>query len=145
MSVDERRGQYWLSSDLARMDVDVIHDYLSREYWSKGIPRGVVERSMQNSLCFGVFHGAEQVGFARVITDFATFAYIADVFVLEQHRGRGLAKWLMQFVMKHPRLQGLRRWALATRDAHGLYEKMGFKLNPDRWMEIVVPNVYKSE
>ena len=144
MSVDEHRGQYWLSSDLARMDVDVIHDYLSREYWSKGIPRGVVERSMQNSLCFGVFHGAEQVGFARVITDFATFAYIADVFVLEQHRGRGLAKWLMQFVMQHPRLQGLRRWALATRDAHGLYEKMGFKLNPDRWMEIVVPNIYKS-
>jgi GNAT superfamily N-acetyltransferase len=145
MSVDEHRGQYWLSSDLARMDVDVIHDYLSREYWSEGIPRGVVERSMQNSLCFGVFHGAEQVGFARVITDFATFAYVADVFVLEQHRGRGLAKWLMQFVMTHPRLQGLRRWAPATRDAHGLYEKMGFKLNPDRWMEIVVPNVYKSE
>jgi len=146
MSVEERRGEYWLSSDLARMDVDVVHDYLSREYWSRGIPRDVVERSMQNSVCFGVFCGAEQVGFARVISDFATFAYVADVFVLEQHRGRGLATWLMQFVMQHPRLQGLRRWALATRDAHGLYEKVGFKLlNPDRWMEIVVPDIYKSE
>ena len=146
MSVEERRGEYWLSSDLARMDVDVVHDYLSREYWSRGIPRDVVERSMQNSVCFGVFCGAEQVGFARVISDFATFAYVADVFVLEQHRGRGLATWLMQFVMQHPRLQGLRRWALATRDAHGLYEKVGFKLlNPDRWMEIVVPDIYKQE
>jgi GNAT superfamily N-acetyltransferase len=145
MSVEERRGEYWLTSDLARMDVDMIHAYLSRVYWSEGIPREVVERSLQNSLCFGVFFGTEQVGFARVITDFATFAYVADVFVLEQHRGRGLATWLMQFVMQHPRLRGLRRWALATRDAHGLYEKVGFRLvNPDRWMEIVVPNIYKS-
>jgi GNAT superfamily N-acetyltransferase len=133
MSVEESRGEYWLSSDLGQMDVDAIHGYLSRVYWSEGIPREVVERSMQNSLCFGVFCGTEQVGFARVITDFATFAYVADVFVLEQHRGRGLATWLMQFMMQHPRLQGLRRWALATRDAHGLYEKVGFKLlNPDR-------------
>jgi GNAT superfamily N-acetyltransferase len=146
MSVEESRGEYWLSSDLGQMDVDAIHGYLSRVYWSEGIPREVVERSMQNSLCFGVFCGTEQVGFARVITDFATFAYVADVFVLEQHRGRGLATWLMQFMMQHPRLQGLRRWALATRDAHGLYEKVGFKLlNPDRWMEIVVPNIYKSK
>jgi ribosomal protein S18 acetylase RimI-like enzyme len=146
MSAEERRGEYWLSCDLDRMSVDVIHGYLSQEYWSKGIPREVVARSMQNSLCFGVFHETEQVGFARVITDFATFAYVADVFVLKQHRGRGLATWLMQFVMKHPQLQGLRRWVLATRDAHGLYEKVGFKLlNPDRWMEIVVPNIYKSK
>jgi len=146
MSVEEQRGEYCLSSDLARMDLDVIHGYLSRVYWSEGIPRDVVERSMQNSLCFGVFRGTEQVGFARVISDFATFAYVADVFVLEQHRGRGLATWLMQFVMQHPRLQGLRRWALATRDAHALYEKVGFKLlNPDRWMEIVVPDIYKQE
>jgi len=146
MSVEEQRGEYCLSSDLARMDLVVIHGYLSRVYWSEGIPRDVVERSMQNSLCFGVFRGTEQVGFARVISDFATFAYVADVFVLEQHRGRGLATWLMQFVMQHPRLQGLRRWALATRDAHALYEKVGFKLlNPDRWMEIVVPDIYKQE
>lgn len=146
MWVEENRGEYWLSSDLGQMDVDAIHGYLSRVYWSEGIPREVVERSMQNSLCFGVFCGTEQVGFARVITDFATFAYVADVFVVEQHRGRGLATWLMQFMMQHPRLQGLRRWALATRDAHGLYEKVGFKqLNPDRWMEIVVPNIYKSK
>jgi GNAT superfamily N-acetyltransferase len=144
MSVEESRGEYWLSSDLGQMDVDAIHGYLSRVYWSEGIPREVVERSMQNSLCFGVLCGTEQVGFARVITDFATFAYVADVFVLEQHRGRGLATWLMQFMMQHPRLQGLRRWALATRDAHGLYEKVGFRLlNPDRWMEVVVPNIYK--
>jgi GNAT superfamily N-acetyltransferase len=146
MSFEESRGGYWLGSDLGQMDVDAIHGYLSRVYWSEGTPREVVERSMQNSLCFGVFYGTEQVGFARVITDFATFAYVADVFVLEQHRGRGLATWLMQFMMQHPRLQGLRRWALATRDAHGLYEKVGFRLlNPDRWMEIVVPNIYKSE
>jgi GNAT superfamily N-acetyltransferase len=146
MSVEESRGEYWLSSDLGQMDIDAIHGYLSRVYWSEGIPREVVERSMQNSLCFGVFCGTEQVGFARVITDFATFAYVADVFVLEQHRGRGLATWLMQFVMHHPRLQGLRRWALATRDAHGLYEKVGFKLlNPNRCMEIAVPNIYKAK
>lgn len=126
------------------MDIDVIHGYLSREYWSAGIPREVVERSMRNSVCFGLFCGADQIGFARAITDYATFAYVADVFVLEQHRGRGLATWLMQFVMQHPRLQGLRRWALATRDAHGLYEKVGFKLNPDRWMEVVKPDVYKT-
>ena len=144
--VEERRGEYWLTTDVARMDVDAIHGYLTRVYWSEGIPRDVVERSMKNSLCFGLFCGAEQVGFARVITDYATFAYVADVFVLEQHRGRGLATWLMQFVMKHPRLQGLRRWALATRDAHGLYEKVGFRLlNPDRWMEIITPDIYKSK
>ncbi|HEY4901778.1 MAG TPA: hypothetical protein VIH91_13270 [Terriglobales bacterium] len=87
MSVEEHRGKYWLSSDLAKMDVDVIHGYLTRVYWSEGIPRDVVERSMRNSLCFGVFCGTKQVGFARAITDFATFAYVADVFVLEQHRG----------------------------------------------------------
>jgi GNAT superfamily N-acetyltransferase len=144
--VEERRGEYWVTTDTARMDLDVIHGYLTRAYWSEGIPRDVVERSMRNSLCFALFRGPEQVGFARVITDYATFAYVADVFVLEQYRGRGLATWLMQFVMKHPSLQGLRRWSLATRDAHGLYEKVGFRLlNPDRWMEIITPDIYKRQ
>ena len=146
LSVEERRGEYWITTDIARMDLDVIHDYLSRVYWSEGIPRAVVERSMRNSVCFGLLCATEQVGFARVITDFATFAYVADVFVLERHRGRGLATWLMQFIMKHPNLQGLRRWALATRDAHRLYEKVGFRvLNPDRWMEIITPDIYKRQ
>jgi ribosomal protein S18 acetylase RimI-like enzyme len=146
LSVEDRRGEYWLSTDVTRMNVDMVHGYLTRVYWSKGIPREIVERSMQNSLCFGLFCGTEQVGFARVITDYATFAYVADVFVLEQYRRRGLATWLMEFVMKHPGLQGLRRWALATRDAHGLYKKVGFKLlNPDRWMEIIMPDIYKKK
>jgi GNAT superfamily N-acetyltransferase len=146
LSVEERRGEYWITTDIARMDLDVIHGYLSRVYWSEGIPREVVERSMRNSLCFGLLWATEQAGFARVITDFAIFAYVADVFVLEQHRGRGLATWLMQFIMKHPNLQGLRRWALATRDAHSPYEKVGFRvLNPDRWMEIITPDIYKRQ
>lgn len=116
-----------ITNDRARMDVTRIHDYLSNEsYWARGIPRERVERSIENSLCFGAFDGHTQVGFARVITDYATFAYIADVFVLESHRGHGVSKQLMQAISDHPELQTLRRWHLVTRDAHGLYARFGF-------------------
>lgn len=116
-----------ITNDRARMDVTRIHDYLSNEsYWARGIPRERVERSIENSLCFGAFDDEVQVGFARVITDYATFAYIADVFVLESHRGHGISKQLMQAISDHPELQTLRRWHLVTRDAHGLYAQFGF-------------------
>ena len=122
---------YSISSDPARLDIDVIHGYLSQSYWSPGIPRAVVERAIANSMCFGIFKGEEQVGFARVVTDRATFAYLADVFVLEAHRGKGLSKALMREIRGHPDLQGLRRWMLATRDAHGLYRQFGFEVVKD--------------
>ena len=115
-----------LSTDRERLDLDVIHGFLTECYWAKGISREIVARSMENSLCFGIYSRNQQVGFARVISDFATYAYIADVFVLDAYRGRGLGKWLMECIMQHPRLQGLRRWSLVTDDAHGLYAKFGF-------------------
>jgi GNAT superfamily N-acetyltransferase len=116
-----------ITNDRARMDVARIHDYLSNEsYWARGIPRERVERSIANSLCFGAFDDGLQIGFARVITDYATFAYIADVFVIESHRGRGISKQIMQTIIEHPKLQELRRWLLVTRDAHGLYAQFGF-------------------
>ncbi|HEX6095326.1 MAG TPA: GNAT family N-acetyltransferase [Thermoanaerobaculia bacterium] len=127
------------------MDVDTIHRYLSEEsYWAANIPRDVVERSIAHSLCFGAFDGDVQVGFARAITDRATFAYLADVFVLPSHRGRGIAKRLMEAVLAHPELQGLRRWQLITRDAHALYAQFGFVPleTPERHMAIAVKNAY---
>ena len=138
------RGAYSISTDPALLDRPLIHAFLSRSYWAGGIPRETVDRSIENALCFGVYEGASQVGFARVITDRATFAYLADVFVLESHRGRGLAVWLMEAIRSHPDLQGLRRWILMTRDAHGLYEKSGFRTieDPRRCMEIVDRDVY---
>ena len=134
-----------ISNDRARMDVDTIHRYLSEEsYWGKGIPREVVERAIANSLCFGASEKGAEVGFTRVITDFATFAYIADVFVLPSHRGRGTSKQIMQAVRSHPELQGLRRWHLVSRDAHGLYAQFGFAPleSPERHMALVVKNAY---
>ncbi len=135
---------YEISTDVSRFDLDAIHAFLSQTYWSKGIPRHTVERAIANSLCFGVFHGNAQVGFARVITDRATFAYLADVYLLEAHRGLGLSTRLLEAIQNHPDLQGLRRVMLATRDAHGLYGKFGFKAlaAPDRMMEIHVPDAY---
>jgi GNAT superfamily N-acetyltransferase len=116
-----------ITSERARMDVARIHDYLSNEsYWARGIPRERVERSIANSLCFGAFDGGVQIGFARVITDYATFAYLADVFVVQSHRSRGVSKRIMQAIAEHPELQNLRRWHLVTRDAHGLYAQFGF-------------------
>jgi GNAT superfamily N-acetyltransferase len=134
-----------ISTDPSRLDRSLIHEFLGRSYWAAGIPGEVVDRSIEGAMCFGVFDGGSQVGFARVITDRATFAYLADVFVLESHRGRGLATWLMEVIKGHPDLQGLRRWILMTRDAHGLYRKFGFReiADPSRCMEIVDREVYR--
>jgi GNAT superfamily N-acetyltransferase len=139
--------EYEISSDAARLQIDVIHRFLSTEsYWSPGIPRAVVERSIENSLCFGIYHGTAQVGFARVVTDKSTFALLADVFVLEAHRGKGLSKSLMRAVMGHADLQGLRRFLLTTADAHGLYRQFGFKeiASPVRYMEVLRQDMYRS-
>lgn len=137
---------YEISTDARRLDIDVIHEFLSEDsYWSQGIPRTVVERAMANSLCFGLYHHGAQVGLARVVTDRATFALVADVFILSPHRGKGLSKWLMQAVMAHQDLQGLRRSLLLTSDAHGLYSKFGFTelANAWRFMEVLQPDVYQ--
>jgi GNAT superfamily N-acetyltransferase len=134
-----------VSDDPARLDMDVIHGFLAAAYWSQGMPREVIERAVRGSLCFGLYDGERQVGFARVVTDRATFAYLADVFVLESHRGRGLSKLLVAEILGHPSLQGLRRWVLATRDAHSLYGQFGFKplSAPERFMELHDPDVYR--
>ena len=139
---------FTVSSENDDMDLDAIHAFLSQSYWAKGIPKGAVEKALRNSLCFGVFsrEGA-QIGFARAVTDAATFAYLADVYILEKYRGLGLSKWLISEVMSHQDLQGLRRITLATRDAHGLYEQYGFKAlaMPEIFMEAWNPNVYEDE
>ena len=140
---------YEISCDSARLDFGVIHGYVGGEsYWAKGIPAATLRRAIDNSLCFGVYHrdSGAQVGFARLVTDRATFAYLADVFVLAPHRGLGLSKRLMQAVMEHPQAQGLRRWMLATADAHGLYKQFGFSApaRPERLMERVFPDIYKN-
>jgi GNAT superfamily N-acetyltransferase len=147
--IRERDG-FTVATDPSRLDVDAIHAFLTTSYWSEGIPRGIVERALRGSLCFGLYQGAEegerQVGLARVVTDAATFAYLCDVYVLPELRGRGLGRWLMACVMEHPDLQGLRRFSLVTRDAHELYRPFGFTEigNPDRHMEIVRPGLYRS-
>jgi GNAT superfamily N-acetyltransferase len=134
-----------ISADASRMDVDVIHAFLSQEsYWAKNVPREVVERALEHTLCFGAFDGDAQVGFARVITDRATFAYLADVFVLPAYRGRGIARQIMTAIAEHPDLRGLRRWHLVTRDAHALYAQFGFTPIdvPERHMMKVVKDAY---
>ena len=140
------RGQYEISTDRAKLDRPLVHETLASSYWADGIPQDVVDRSIENSLCFGVYEGRSQVGFARVITDQATFAYLSDVVILESHRGRGLGKWLMEVILGHPDLQKLRRWTLATRDAHGLYRQFGFTplTRPERFMEILDLDIYKN-
>jgi GNAT superfamily N-acetyltransferase len=140
-----QRGEYSISTERESLDIFLIHDYLShRSYWAKGRSLERVQLAIENSLCFGIFNGQQQVGFARVVTDFATFAWVADVFILEQYRGHGLSKWLMEIILNHPRLQGLRRWILATRDAHGLYHRYGFTQlqDPTRWLERADETVY---
>jgi GNAT superfamily N-acetyltransferase len=145
------RDRFTISTDPAHQDLDCIHGYLRRAYWSMDIPRELVARSMEHSLNFGLFQdtpgAAKQIGFARVVTDYATFAWLGDVFVLEDFRGRGLSKWLLQCVMAHPSLQGLRRFLLATRDAHGLYKQYGFTplAAPDRMMEVFKPDMYRRQ
>ena len=146
---EARREEYFITTDPSLLQVDIIHHYLSKEsYWAKHIPRDVVERSISNSLCFGLYEKDKQIGFARLVTDRATFAYLADVFILEEYRGKGLAKWLMETIQAHPELKGLRRWMLGTRDAHGLYEQLGWiKPPPDyayRFMMRHNPDVYKQ-
>jgi GNAT superfamily N-acetyltransferase len=141
------RGEYLITTDRSRLDVALIHQFLSTEtYWAVGRSVEVVQRSIENSLCFGIYRETEQVGFARVVTDFATFAWLADVFVVPGHRGRGLAKWLMTVILAHPDLQGFRRWVLATKDAHSLYAQFGFipLHRPERWMERPDPNMQES-
>jgi len=141
-----RKGEFTVSTDPALIELDVVHWFLTECYWAKDIPREVVARSIENSLCFGVYAQGKQVGFARVISDYATYAYIGDVFVLESFRSQGLGKWLMECIMQHPRLQGLRRWSLITRDAHGLYAQLGFEplKNPQNYMELHRPDVYQQ-
>lgn len=135
---------YSISTDSSRFDLDLIHDFLTKCYWAEGIPRDVVQRSIENALCFGVFEDDRQVGFARVISDYATYAYVGDVFILESHRRRGLGKQLMRAIMSHPRLQNLRRWSLVTQDAHGLYQQFGFTqlAKTESYMEIRNAGVY---
>jgi ribosomal protein S18 acetylase RimI-like enzyme len=141
-------GAYEISTDPARLDVAAIHGYLTRSYWSPGIPIEIVERALRHSLCFGVYEsaGGAQVGLARVVTDYATFAYLCDVYVLEEHRGHGLGKRMMRELMAHPALSGARRVMLATRDAHGLYAGFGFLEAgaAKNLMEIVRPDIYAA-
>jgi GNAT superfamily N-acetyltransferase len=136
--------RFTISTDPTRLNLDTIYAFLTQSYWAEGIPREIVEQSIRNSLCFGAYEDNRQVGFARIITDYATFAYLADVFVLESHRGLGLSRLLMECIVSHPQLQTLRRWMLATRDAHSLYEKYGFRplQKPERFMELHNPDVY---
>ena len=136
-------SQYEISTDPSRLDIALIHEFLSSTYWAANIPRGVVEKSIRHSLCFGAFSRDRQVGFARVITDFATLAYLADVFVIAEHRGRGIAKMLTGAVLRHPDLQGVKRFLLATRDAHKLYAQFGFEplAHPDYLMTFQPSNV----
>lgn len=148
VNIEERtEGAYRVSTDPALLDLDLIHAQLASSYWAEGIPRAIVEKSVRNSLCFGAYEvsSGKQVGFARVVSDFATFAYIGDVFVVPEHRGRGVSKFLMKCLMAHPELQGLRRMCLGTRDAHSLYQRFGFKASaqPENWLEIRIPNIYK--
>ncbi|MEC5387486.1 GNAT family N-acetyltransferase [Uliginosibacterium sp. H3] len=139
-------GEYIFTTDQSRFDLTAIHAFLSQTYWAPGVPFETIERATRNSLSFGILHGDEQVGFARVVTDKATFAYLADVYVLEAHRGHGLSKRLMEFILAHEDLQGLRRFLLFTKDAHGLYAQYGFKEVPDpsRVMERFNPTPHKT-
>jgi len=146
MAFERTRGEHRVTTDKAVLDLDAVHAYLTRSYWAEGISKERVRKSLERALCFSLVHGRQQVGFARVITDEATFAYLCDVYVLEEQQGQGLGTWLMETVMSHPLLRNVRRFVLVTRDAHGLYEKVGFRPleNPTRYMEIARPDLYKS-
>ena len=142
-----RKDGYLISTDKSKIDIATVHRFLSQTYWAEGIPIEIVKRGVDNSLCFAIYRGERLIGFARVITDFATFAYLADVFILPEERGKRLSKWLMRVILDHPRLQGLRRFTLATRDAHGLYAQFGFTPfdKPERWMQRHAPDIYKQK
>ena len=144
--MEHGHGQYLISDDPARLDAKAIHTYLSRSYWSENIPLEVIQRALAGSLCVGAYEATgAQIGLTRFISDFATFCYVCDVYVLEEHRGHGLARAMMALSVQHPKLQGLRRWNLVTRDAHGLYAPFGFTpvRHPDRYMEKLDPGVYQ--
>ena len=143
--MDWQYDEFTISTDRNRLEIDIIQKFLSEEsYWARERTLEQTERAIENSLCFGIYNGENQIGFGRVVTDYATFAYIGDIFVLEEFRGRGISKWLMETIVSHPDLQNLRRWILATRDAHSLYEKFEFAALrfPERWMEKTAPNAY---
>ena len=143
--IEWQNDEFTISTDRNRLQLDAIHRFLSEEsYWAKERTKEQTEMAIKNSLPFGVYKGKNLIGFARVITDFATFAFLGDVFILEEFRGQGLSKWLMEVIINHPDLQGFRRWILATKDAHLLYEKFGFAAPkfPERWMEKTAPNAY---
>ncbi len=149
--METTQNNFLISTDKSKLQIDVIHEYLSKQsYWATNIPLEIVERSIINSMAFGIYHQEEntlkQVGFCRVVSDLSTFAYLADVFILEEYRGKGLSKFLVETVLKHPDLQGLRRWILATFDAHGLYEQYGFEPldKPQNFMQIKVENPYRG-
>jgi GNAT superfamily N-acetyltransferase len=136
--VESRRGEYTVSTERARLDVDFVHEFLSRSsYWAQGRPHDIVQASIEHSLCFGLYHGTQQVGFARVVTDYATFAWLCDFFIIESHRDQGLGKWLIGCVVAHPQLQDPGIFLLATRDAHELYRRYGGFQElqmPEKWM-----------
>lgn len=143
----ETKGEFTITTDKSKMDLATIHRFLSEEsYWCKIVPVKRVKKAMDHSLNFGVFHGDRQVGYARVISDFSSVAYLGDVFILKEYRGQGLSKWMMETIISHPELQGLRRWILLTADAHELYRKYGWTniKNPEKWMEKHDPDAYKK-
>lgn len=147
MADEYQRGEFLITNDPARLDMEFIHRFLSTStYWATGRTIEVVRRSVENSFSFGLFHNERQIGFARVVTDYATFAWVADVFVLDEFRGQGLGKWLMGVILDHPQLQGFRRWVLATKDAHELYRPFGFDdlKRPERWMERPDPKMQEQ-
>ena len=147
MHQEYRKGKYLISTDLSKLDLEMIYTFLSKSYWAEGIPKETVLRSIRYSLPFGIYHDRKQIGFARVISDFSTYAYISDVFLLESYRGKDISTWLLKCILQHPELQGLRRWNLYTSNAAGFYRKMGFsKLKfPERYLEMYDPNVYKRK
>ena len=141
------KGDYLISTDKRKLDINDVHEFLSKKaYWCLNIPIDKVQTAIENSLCFGVYKAEKQIGFARVITDFSTIAYLGDVYILEEHRGKGISKWLIEIIMNHPQLQGLRRWILLTGDAHELYRKYGWTdiADPTKWMELHHKNVYSE-
>jgi len=141
-----KNENFTINTNKDKLQLTVIHGYLSRSYWSENIPIEIVEKSIKLSFCFGVYLFDKQVGFARLITDFCTFAYLADVFILEEYQGKGLSKWLMHEIVNHPDMQGIRRWSLTTADAHGLYQQFGFSAlkKPNVYMEMHFPGIYKQ-
>jgi GNAT superfamily N-acetyltransferase len=142
-----QRGPFYISTDPRLLDIDVIHSFLTHSYWSPGVPRALVATAIQHSLCFGLYDQGRQIGLARVVTDYASFAYLGDVFVLKSYRGQGLGVWLVQCVTQCPALAEIRTFLLATRDAHGLYHKVGFEAmpNPERWMVIYAPRPWRNQ